>query len=250
VLIATAIGLSLTRTFIVVAIGVLVLATISTLVDDRSRARRAVRPVTRGLPAIAVGMGLILAVTLATFATSVTGFTVSLSLDGPPSTTIGGSSEDPLDRLLLQSGESDIQSLGGGRFQTYRRALEVIAAGPIIGSGLGALVVAEYTFGGEEFDTPGKLPNVDNAWLTVGMKAGLLGIVTFGIMLGLAVLAALRGPRWLRVWLVPAWLGILVMTLTQSFATTGYGPFVLGLLTVLPLLGYTDRSAARARDHE
>jgi hypothetical protein len=249
VLIATAIGLSLTRTFIVVAIGVLVLATIAMLLDDRSR-RRATRPLATGLPTIAVGLGIILAVVLATFATSVTGFTVSLSPNGPPSSTIGGSGEDPLDRLLLQSGESDFQSLGGGRFQTYRRAVEVIAAGPVIGSGLGALVVAEYTFGGEEFDTPGKLPNVDNAWLTVGMKSGLVGIIAFGIMIGLGVLAAVRGPRWLRIWLVPAWIGILALTLTQSFATTGYGPFVLGLLMVLPLLGYADRSAARARDQE
>jgi len=208
------------------------------------------RPVATGLPAIAFGLGIILAVAMATFATSVTGFTVSLSLNGPPSSTIVGSKEDPLGRLLLQSGESGIQLLSGGRFQTYRRAVEVIAADPVIGSGLGALVVAEYTFGGEEFDTPGKLPNVDNAWLTVGMKAGLLGIVTFGLMLGLGLLAALRGPRWLRVWLVPAWLGILALTLTQSFATTGYGPFVIGLLTVLPLLGYADGRAARARGHE
>jgi len=250
VLIATAIGLSLTRAFIVVAIGVMVVAAIATLLDDRSRPGRAMRPVATGLPAIAFGLGIILAVAMATFATSVTGFTVSPSLNGPPSSTIVGSKEDPLGRLLLQSGESGIQLLSGGRFQTYRRAVEVIAADPVIGSGLGALVVAEYTFGGEEFDTPGKLPNVDNAWLTVGMKAGLLGIVTFGLMLGLGLLAALRGPRWLRVWLVPAWLGILALTLTQSFATTGYGPFVIGLLTVLPLLGYADGRAARARGHE
>ena len=249
-LIATAIGLSLTRTFILVAIGVLVLATIAALVDGRSRPRRAMRPVALGLPAIALGLGISLAIGIATFATSVTGFTVSLSPNGPPSSTIVGSGEDPLDRMLLQSGLSDIQSLGGGRFQTYRRAIEVIAEGPVIGSGLGALVIAEYTFGGEAFDTPGKLPNVDNAWLTVGMKAGLLGIAAFGIMLALGVVAAVRGPRWLGVWLVPAWLGILALTLTQSFATTGYGPFVIGLLVVLPLLGYTDRRAARARAHE
>ena len=249
VLIATAIGLSLTRTFIVVAIGVMVVATIATILDDRSRPARSMRPFVRGLPAVAFGLGIVLAVGLATFATGVTGFTVSLSLDGPPSTTIGGSTEDPLDRLLLQT-ESGIQSLGGGRFQTYRRAAGVIAEGPVIGSGLGALVVAEYTFGGEEFATPGKLPNVDNAWLTIGMKAGLIGIVAFGFMIGLGLLTAFRGRRWLRVWLVPAWLGILAMTMTQSFATTGYGPFVLGLLAVLPLLGYTDRRAARARAHE
>lgn len=250
VLIATAIGLSLTRTFILVAIGVLILATIATLVDGRSRPRRVRRPAALGLPAIAVGLGIVLAITFATFATSVTGFTVSLSLNGPPSSTIAGSEEDPLDRMLLQSEVSGIESLGGGRFQTYRRAIAVIAEGPVIGSGLGTLVVAEYSFGGEEFATPGKLPNVDNAWLTVGLKAGLLGIVAFGLMLGLGVIGAIRGPRWLRVWLVPTWLGILALTMTQSFATTGYGPFVIGLLVVLPLLGYTDRRDARARDHE
>ena len=275
VLIATAIGLSLGRTFIVVAIGVLVMATIATLIEDRSRSGRRVRPLATGLPALAVGLGIILAVTLATFATSVTGFTVSLSPNSPSSSTIAGSAadpaaedpaaaepsaepsaeptaeptEDPLDRLLLQGDVSGMFSLGG-RFYTYRSAVEVIAEAPIVGSGLGTLVDIPYSFGGEAFDTPGKLPNVDDAWLTVGMKAGLIGIVSFGIMIGLGVLAALRGPRWLRVWLVPAWLGILAMTVTQSFATTGYGPFVIGLLIVLPLLGYTNRRAALARDHE
>ena len=50
VLIATAIGLSLTRTFIVVAIGVMVVATIATLLDDRSRPGRAMRLSREGYP--------------------------------------------------------------------------------------------------------------------------------------------------------------------------------------------------------
>ena len=65
---------------------------------------------------------------------------------------------------------------------------------------------------------------------TVGMKAGLMGIVAFGIMIGLGVLAAVRGPRWsaLAAAGVDRHPGV---DLTQSFATTGYGPFALGLLT-------------------
>ena len=82
------------------------------------------------------------------------------------------------------------------------------------------------------------------------MKAGVIGIIAFGVMLLSGLIGALRGRRWLRVWLVPAMLGLGVLTFTQSFATTGYGPFVLGLLIVLPVLGYTDKSAARARAHE
>ena len=49
---------------------------------------------------------------------------------------------------------------------------------------------------------------------------------------------AIRGLRYLRrrslrIWWLPAWLGILVLTLTQSFATTGYGPFLLGMLVIV-----------------
>jgi len=250
-LIAVAIVLSLTRTFILVALVVLVLAIVAAFLDGRSRHRPVARPLAAGLPLAAMAIGVVLAIALSTFAATVTAFSVSFASQSTSAAT-GGPEEDPLDRLLLQSPMSSLDSLGGGRFETYRRAIDVIAAAPALGQGLGALVVAEYTFGGEDFDTPGKLPNVDDAWLTVGMKSGIVGIVTFGLMFALAFVTALRGRRWPRVWLIPAWIGILALMITQSFATTGYGPFVLGLLAVLPLLrsGYTDARASRARAHE
>lgn len=244
VLIATAVVLSLTRTFIAVSAVVVVLAVILSLAARPAGTgrRRALAPLS------AAAAGLVLAVGLATFATAVTGFVVRLDrlVGGPPSPSVPSSVEDPLERLFLQGPESGLDSLGGGRFVTYRRALDVLLVNPVVGSGLGALVVAEYSFGGEAFDTPGKLPNVDNAWLTIGMKSGLLGILAFAAVALTTLVAAARGPRRLRPWLVPFWLGIGALTMTQSFATTGYGPFVLGLVAVLPILSYTPRSASRA----
>ena len=241
--------LSLTRTYILVAAGVVVLATIAAVLDARMRPPRALTATGVLAPGLAALCAAVLAVGLAFLALSVTNFRVALIPDSSGGQVIEASGEDPLERLLFQNEESGLSALGGGRFETYRKAAAVISEAPIIGSGLGTLMEASYSFGGEEFDTPGFLPNVDNAWLTVGMKAGLIGIAVFGVMLLSGLIGALRGRRWLRVWLVPAMLGLGVLTLTQSFATTGYGPFVLGLLIVLPVLGYTDRSAARARDH-
>jgi O-antigen ligase len=121
----------------------------------------------------------------------------------------------------------------GARFETYDQVLGLIAGSPLIGHGAGALIDVNYTFGAGEFATPGKLPNVDNAYLTVGMKAGIVGIVAF--------LALMLWPAW-RLWaiasrrvgryLLPAWLGLLVLTMTQGFAVIGHSPFVLGLLIV------------------
>jgi O-antigen ligase len=180
----------------------------------------------------------------------VTGFVVPLDrlFGGPAGPTVPSTVEDPLERLLLQGPRSGLDSLGRGRFVTYGRAIDVLRANPVAGSGLGALVVAEYTFGGETFDTPGKLPNVDNAWLTIGMKAGLIGILAFGAVVLTTLLEAARAPGRLRRWLLPFWFGVVALTMTQSFATTGYGPAVLGLVAVLPILRYTPTSTSRAID--
>ena len=242
--------LSLTRTYILVAAAVVVLATIAAVLDARMRPPRALTATGVLAPALAAICAAVLAVGLAFLSLSVTNFRVSIIPDPSDGQVIAASGEDPLERLLFQTEESGLSTLGGGRFETYRKAASVISEAPVIGSGLGTLMEVSYSFGGEEFDTPGFLPNVDNAWLTVGMKAGLIGIVVFGVMLLSGLIGALRGRRWLRVWLVPAMLGLGVLTLTQSFSTTGYGPFVLGLLIVLPVLGYTDNRAARARAHE
>ena len=136
-----------------------------------------------------------------------------------------------------------------GRFATYARAVEVVQAAPLVGHGLGTLVRAPYDFGGEQFATPGWLPNVDNAYLTVGMKAGALGIAAFGAMLLTPALAFLpkRRLRRLAPWLLPAWAGVLLLTLTQSFATTGYSPFALSFLLALGSIGYASSKTVHAR---
>ena len=51
--------------------------------------------------------------------------------------------------------EFGLSSIAGGRLKTYERALELIVADPIGGSGMGATVVAEYAFGGEAIQHPG-----------------------------------------------------------------------------------------------
>lgn len=121
----------------------------------------------------------------------------------------------------------------GTRLEAYINAVILIGASPLIGHGLGTLVDVPYGFGATEFDTPGKLPSVDNAYLTIGLKAGLVGI--------LAYLAVVLWPAWwlarvaswgAAAFLLPAWLGMLVLTLTQSYAVIGYSPFVLGILAV------------------
>ena len=117
---------------------------------------------------------------------------------------------------------------------TYRAALDVIDDAPILGSGLGTLVPTDYTFGGSRPSTPGMQPGVDDAYLTVAMKTGVIGTILFMAMMAWPILAALRRRRdRLAWWFLPAWLGILGLSLTQSFATTGYGPFGLALLLVL-----------------
>lgn len=117
------------------------------------------------------------------------------------------------------------------RFEGYAAALELIERSPLIGHGLGTLVDVDYTFGAGEFATEGKLPNVDNAYLTVGMKAGAVGIAAFVVMMLIPLARMVRGVnrRQATFWL-PAWLGLLALTLTQSFAVIGHSPFVIGLL--------------------
>jgi hypothetical protein len=109
----------------------------------------------------------------------------------------------------------------------------VIAASPLIGHGLGALIDVPYGFGATEFDTPGKLPSVDDAYLTIGVKAGLVGVVAFLALVLWPVWRLARVASWRAAgFLLPAWLGLLALTLTQSYAVIGYSPFVLGILIV------------------
>lgn len=260
VIASLAVMLSLTRTLMVVLVVVVLLTGLAILVEGARG-----RPTHRSLPwarmsVVVATMPLVLVLALAIN----TGMASPTAAVGPeesvPSTASPGSSapttpspspiaEDPFGRITFGNDSSGWGSITGGRLKTYRRALDVIVANPLGGSGMGATVVADYAFGGEPFATPGRLPNVDDAYLTVGMKGGLPAMVILGLLLALPALWGLcfvRG-RVTRIWWLPSWLGILALTVTQSFATTGYSPFLLGLLVVVFARGYTLKSARPTR---
>jgi hypothetical protein len=45
-------------------------------------------------------------------------------------------------------------------------------------------------------------------------------------------------------WFLPAWIGLMILSMTQAFAGSLYGPFVFALLIALPCLRW-DSSVAR-----
>jgi len=159
----------------------------------------------------------------------------------------GGAQGDAgfVDRILFQDPRSGVDAIEQGRFATYRSAVNVIGISPIIGSGLGTLVPIAFTFGGSQPSTPGMQPGVDDAYLTVAMKAGVPGVLSFSLLMLWPLWHAFR-RRSDRVawWFVPGWLGVIALSVTQSFATSGYGPFGLSLLVVLLALRPTLRPEA------
>ncbi len=243
-LLMVAVTLSLTRTYV----AVVALTGLTVLVVAAFTARRpgaAARSVAAaGVLALALvgGIGLNLGHALI-------GDTLTRVMPVPSDPPTRAPGVSAIDRFLFEGERAGVGPIVEGRFATYARAVDVILRSPITGHGLGTLVRVNYAFGGDPFATPGYLPNVDNAYLTVGMKAGAIGIAAFAAMFLTLPLALWRERRLRRFapWLLPAWAGILVLTLTQSFAITGYSPFGLSLLLVLGGLGYASSSAARAR---
>jgi O-antigen ligase len=95
----------------------------------------------------------------------------------------------------------------------------------------------------------GQQPGVDNAYLTVGIKSGVVGMTLFGALLLVPLWASMRPAlRRLRPWYLPTWLGIGVLTMTQGFAVSSYGPLALALLAAVPFLGYTRSTRSAATD--
>jgi O-antigen ligase len=228
-LLAGAIVLSLTRMSILGMLGVVGLTVLGVAVIERARV---------GLAAVAartVMVGAILVVSTGiAFGTFAIGDRApAQETPGVPSTGI----KDPLGRIFFQDPNSDAEAIGRGRLVTYRAAVDVIRRSPIVGHGLGTLVPIEFTFGGSRPATPGMQPGVDNALLTVAMKSGAIGVLVFIALVGYPLLEVLRRrhERAIR-WYAVAWLGILGLMMTQSFATTGYGPFGVALLIALPAL--------------
>jgi hypothetical protein len=158
----------------------------------------------------------------------------------PPATelpTSGGSrGERPLDRILFQEERSDLGSLQQGRFPSYRAAAAVILDSPAVGAGLGSLTDVDYAYSDARANVIGKSPGVDNAYLTVGLKTGIPGIVVFAALVATSFLLAFRRGGALSHWFVPAWIGLGILSMTQAFAVSLYGPFAVAMLLTLPAL--------------
>jgi hypothetical protein len=154
----------------------------------------------------------------------------------------------PLDRVLFQDAGTNLNatvSEQGGRFATYRNAVALIAKSPIVGHGFGSLVAVPFAYDATRAATLDMQPGVDDAYLTIAMKAGLLGVIAFTLLLAYAVRMVIS-DRGERAWLLPAWAAIVVLTITQSFAVSNYGPFALALFIGLSIRGYADSRGATA----
>jgi O-antigen ligase len=225
-LMLTAIILSLTRMSILATALVLGLVVLGALWQGR-------RSLGRGplLRLLGIGATSALAVVLG-MAISLGHLQLTQPVSGP-----GSDHEDPIDRILGRSGQSDLETIltsRAGRLATYGEAYQIIRSDPVTGAGLGRLVPTPYAYTSARAHVIGLQPGVDNAYLTFGVKAGIPGIVAIGGLMLWPLLAAFRrSSRRLHYWLVPGWLGVGVLSLTQAFASSGYGPFGLSLLIVL-----------------
>jgi O-Antigen ligase len=236
-LLAGAVVLSLTRMSIFAMLGVMGLTVLVALVVPSPGARlgRTLRGV--ALVAVALVAGAVVA-----FGTLAVGDPPPPAEPGEPVTGVN----DPVDRIFFQDPNSDVDAIGRGRLVTYRAAVAEIDDAPILGGGLGQLVPIDFTFGGSEPATPGKQPGVDNAYLTAALKAGIIGAALLAAIAAWPLLANVRRLRGrIARWYLPAWLGVVGLTMTQSFATTGYGPFGFALLAVLLALPPSAALAAR-----
>ncbi len=172
---------------------------------------------------------------------------LTLYPSAPGSTPTGDRAEDPVDRMFGQSDQSDLNAIinaPGGRLATYAAAYRILAANQPFGAGLGQLVPTPYAYSDARANELGLQPGVDNAYLTFGVKAGVAGIAAVAALLLLPLLQVVRaGPRRMVDWFAPGWIGVLVLSVTQAFASSGYGPYLLALLVAVPLL----RSSAVTR---
>jgi O-antigen ligase len=222
VLMASGVVLSLTRMSIFALVGVVGLSVLIAVARSL-RSRRIGSTATRAAILTAL---LVIPVVVAVVA-------VGLGSAGSGATA----TTNPFARVFFQGANAGLDAIVRGRGETYRAALEIIAERPLLGHGLGTLVDFNFTPGGARPATPGMQPGVDNAYQTIAMKAGFVGAAAFTLLIGWPLVElARRRRRSLEGWFVVAWLAVLGLTVTQSFATSGYGPFGLALLIALPAM--------------
>jgi O-antigen ligase len=232
--------LSLTRTSILTALGVIGLIVVTAYLWPELRGRRPhLRNAALVVLTTAVAGGAALGLDVVATPPRVT----IPAVPGNPAVVVS-----PVDRILFQGEPS---SLGGavssesGRFGSYRNAVALIARSPIVGHGLGSLVAVPFAYDANRARTLDMQPGVDDAYLTFAMKGGIVATLAFIVLLAFAIRRVLR-DRNERAWLAPAWVALLVLTITQSFAVSNYGPFALALFIAFSIRGYAANSGATA----
>jgi O-antigen ligase len=227
-LLLIAVVLSLTRTSIGASALVILLVFVGHVIVQRHR----IRPIRRYA---AGALRLIAVVTLALFL----GIGIDIAGTPPPdevATSGGSAGEQPLDRILFQEERSDLGSLAQGRFPSYRAAWRDITAAPLTGAGMGSLTDVDYAYDEARANVIGRSPGVDNAYLTVGLKTGIPGMLVYGALILSAFLVAVRRGGRMARWYIPAWVGLVILSMTQAFGASLYGPFPLALVIALPSL--------------
>lgn len=245
-LMAAAIGVTLTRTLLAGIAFVAVLAALAAayavIRPTRAHLGRSVVPIARrAAPAVlATAIGL-----SAGFGAYWVGVRVWEPLGAVPETGSGSNRGQPTDtrpvlptlnRVFEDTASTGASAQSAGRLTSYGLAFADTARSPVLGRGMGTLARVPWAWGGFRAYTEGSQPGVDNAYLTIGLKAGAIGIATFAAMMLWPLRLAWRQRRF-REWFIPAWLAIAGLTLIQSFAVSGYAPFALVLLLLLPAIG-------------
>lgn len=255
-LLSAAVGVTLTRTLLAGVVAVAVLtsawAAYRLIHGGRAGAGRGAQA-TVGLPALAIGAVLIgLAAGFGAYQLGVQVWTPAwaYSSDAGPVNRGAPSDSRPvrpsLGRVFDNTENAGFSAQAGGRVASYAEAFVDTAESPLIGHGMGQQATISWAWGGVRASNPGTQPGVDNAYLTVGLKAGAVGVAAFAAMfLWPLRLSGRRSLRRMQTWYIPAWLGLLGLTLIQSFAVSGYAPFALSLLLVLPALSATRRRSRR-----
>jgi hypothetical protein len=242
-LLAAGIGVTLTRTLLAGLLGVVAIVALwAALEATRGEGRARFRAVGVRAAAALLAVGIGIGGGFVAYSFGITIWTPDWAYSA--ATGLSGSPNDSrpvrpsLGRIFDDTENSGFDAQAGGRLTSYGLAFADIAAAPVLGHGIGQQARIPWAWGGFRARDPGSQPGVDNAYLTVGLKAGAVGIAAFATML-LWPLRQLLQPhlRRLRAWFIPAWLALLGLTLIQSYAVSGYAPYMLTLLVVLPGLG-------------
>ena len=240
---AAAVSITLTRALIVTFLGVVLLALVWAVMrarhagDQHGGIRSAILRLGPRIAVMALATAIGLAGGVGVYSAGIriwngmeSGGGIGLSSDRP--------AVDASSRLTGREG-TDLASQGVGRLPSYARAFVETSQSPLLGHGMGQLTFVNWVRGEFAGHTRNAQPGVDNAYLTAGIKAGAAGIAAITLLLLWPLRRFLAVPRrrmW--AWYMPAWLGILALSLIESFAASGYAPFTLSMLIALPLLRF------------